>query len=371
MAGWLDEGREKQKKLKEHALALAAEVEDDGYNDGGRRTGLMDQEMGEAKTLASLSQRVKKLSGNSEPEVAAPAAPVVAAAESEADDGKIVGLDKKNFWEAVLGLAPVLVGATIGGNDGGAIGGKVGTDTLTRMKTEEKESAAVARELAKEKAKDVFEREKLDVEKGKIASNLALRREQMATTRAALDAKKDASRGVNNLTHTRYAQLDFEKAKAKNEEMLGKISAAKSIIASGTADDLEKVQLQLGAIFNEGRPTDKDVEPFKGSKALLDKLGRAYSAGVVNRSTRLDRKSLMRTLEILESTNKNRIQDLLGRHTDFVAKRFKIDPEEARSYLSPETMGKTQTAQEISTMHEQNAEEVLRLLQQRDFGEIE
>lgn len=344
MASWLDEGRKKARKQADGALA-----EEEDYNDVGRRTGLksnrVNDEIASAPTggkLGELRERVNKLTNTStkvEPRQVAAAAPPPVQEEPKK-------INKNSIYEALIGLGPMLVGAAVGGYDGGAIGGQVGANAVNKMDADRKSQEAIDRELAKEKKKDDLEQQKLQLDKQKLSSSERLRMATLESIKDRSEKSGERAQGDANAKHIRNLQTEFNKAIAKQEDAIQKVSDSRSIIASGSASDLQKVQLRLASIFNDGRPTDKDVLPFKGSTALLDKLERVVKAGTVNASTAMDRAELNRTLDILEATNRNRINDARRKYVKMGAVRHNVGEDVTERWLNGGGEAPTPTEEE-------------------------
>jgi hypothetical protein len=292
------------------------------------------------------------------------------------------------LMKAIVAAVPTLIGAAFG-NRGGEIGAKAGGDTLVRYDTEKKDKQKLDRELKKDafdqsakvaglrlqqdglriREKGVDVSEKIGTQRNQIASrsvdvNEKLGTERNQTAKKAVDVNLNIGTERNQIAKENV-EVNKQKVKAgekKAEDAASKgkrkeardfqqdfnrdpvtkkyvdaatiIPELKREIMKGSGQALKAVQFKLATLYNGARPTDADVQAFRGGQAVWDKFTRAIDLAVNDDVTEKDRKELLSLVSGMEQEAKDGLKTSRDKYVRQAAARGLGEPEELNELLA-------------------------------------
>lgn len=277
-------------------------------------------------------------------------APRLPAAEAPQDSA-----DKDTFYHAILAAAPLLIGTALGGYQGGALGGQIGAESVGRVLAEKKEKEKIGREESEKKSKLDLEKEKLgiareglSVKRAQVGATERLRQSTLSLQQQKFQAgqTKDEENRIKTLQNDFQTKEPVAKKALENIEMA---SQARQMLLSGKASDANKVRLKIAALFNQGRPSDKDFQAVAGSQALWDRAARYAQEKLSNEATANDVKELGKVIDILENTAKESYNLAADKWSKIGAKRYNRSAAETRGWLVPESVTGSQPLSDEET----------------------
>lgn len=178
--------------------------------------------------------------------------------------------------QAIIGLAPILLGSAIGGAAGGAVGGKAGLEGLSFLQREQEKERERA-SLAKREQKSAFE----TALKLKAEERLAASEER----KAKAEERKFAQESALNKEKLAFEKEKFQAEMGTGKKQLALLSPDNKIMVEKLSEDSAKKTAIANEITSAVKifddPTVSDTQKIKAGQALLKTLNSTQGSDAV------------------------------------------------------------------------------------------
>lgn len=266
--------------------------------------------------------------------------PFVKTANLQAIDDKPEAGDNDGVNEAlykgIIAAVPTLIGAAFG-NTGGAVGAQAGVGAIKDFDTIKKTQLATKQANEKQRYDRGVQAQKLANE----AEGLAIRQQDVNQKKGLRQDMKTQHDADKDFDRKRQYQQDFDKDPqvTKVNETRRLIDELRGNIERGDGQAAKAVQFRLATLYNGGRPTDADVQAFKGSPTALESLktfvGMKFDDKLTDKNKEIYR-SLISNMEGASERALNRMADI---HSKQASVRFNKPAKELRGWLKLDGSG--------------------------------